>query len=122
MPKLMTQPDLDAGLVERVAHAVYRAELLTLFPHHDAASADLDSPRWKQHWEGQPARTRMSYRQQAIAALRASELLERVAELERAIEQANTDLAAYAHDKDGNAWARRDVTAHLRKVHDKQIG
>ena len=121
MANLLTQPDLDAGLVERTAQAIYRAELLCLFPRHAAASAAEDSGAWKLHWQGQAARTRMSYRQQAIAALRASELLERVAELERAFERANTDLEAYAHTPDGNAWARRDVTAHLRKVHDKKI-
>lgn len=96
MPNLMTQPDLDAAVVERTAHAIYRAELLVLFPRHDAASADPDSPRWKQHWEGQAARTRMSYRQQAIAALRASELLERVADLEERIEAAQRELVIYA--------------------------
>jgi hypothetical protein len=85
MVKLMSQPDLDADLVERTAHAIYRAELTCLFPRHDAASAPVDSPRWQQFWEGATARTRASYRQQAIAALKASLLLERVAELEAEI-------------------------------------
>lgn len=116
-----TLPGLDAGLVERTAHAINRAELLTLYPNHVAASAPVESGHWQSYWDGHAARTRMSYRQQAVAALRASQLVERVAELEQAIERANTDLEAYALDADGNAWARRDVTAHLRKVHSKQI-
>lgn len=121
MPELLTQPDLDAAVVEETAQAIYRAELLCLFPRHAAASLPVDSPGWKLHWQGQAARTRMSYRQQAIAALRASKLLERVAELEQAIERANTDLEAYGHDDIGNANARLDVKRHLQKVHNKKI-
>lgn len=96
MPELLTQPDLDAAVVEETAQAIYRAELLCLFPRHAAASLPVDSPGWKLHWQGQAARTRMSYRQQAIAALRASKLLEQVADLEERIAAAQRELVIYA--------------------------
>lgn len=121
MAKLMTAPDLDAKQVEDVAQAIQRAELSVLFPRHAAASKPVDSQEWKDYWTGQVARTRMSYRQQAIAALRASQLLERVAQLEQAIERALTDLSCYGHDATGDARARYDAKRHLVKVHDKQI-
>lgn len=92
MVKLMTAPDLDAKQVEDVAQAIQRAELATLFPKHAAVVVPVDSPYWRDYWNGQAARTRMSYRQQAIAALRASKLLEQVEELEQRIALARTEL------------------------------
>jgi hypothetical protein len=111
----LAQDEKTAQLVERTALAIFTGSGL----HAPATSAE--EAAWLSLWINSDPGTRIRCRNQARAALAASELLERVAELERAIERANTDLAAYAHDEDGNAWARRDVTARLRKVHDKQI-
>ena len=116
MAKLMSAPELDAEQVETVAHAIYRAELLQLFPRHAAASAKPDSPYWRDYWNGQPARTRMSYRQQAIAALKASSLLERVAELERNVAAAKADLECYSSGPEGDRLARRDALDHLKQI------
>lgn len=118
MPKLLTQPDLDAALVERTAKAIGRARILADYPPPEPM---ISEDGYALYWERESPEYRARFRRQAIAALRASALLERVAELERAIERANTYLGAYAHDANGNAWARREATAHLRKVHDKKI-
>jgi hypothetical protein len=117
MAELLTAIDLDADLVERTAKAIGRARLLTDYPGDPMISADGYALYWRQVH----ASYRLALRQQAIAVLRASRLLERVAELERAIERANTDLEAYDHTACGDALARHDARQHLSKVHDKQI-
>jgi hypothetical protein len=110
--------DLDADLVERTAKAIGRARLLTDYAN-DPVTISEDG--YALYFRQAHASYRLALRQQAIAVLRASHLVERVAELERAIERANTDLEAYGHTACGDALARHDARQHLRKVHDKQI-
>lgn len=107
-----TDDDARTQLIERTAKAIFQADVFGLRPLSEGT--DL-----RELWNAELATSRIRYRNQARAALGASELLKRVEELERAVAASLADLDAYAHDQDGNAWARRDVTLHLRKVHKK---
>jgi hypothetical protein len=84
-----TLPELDADLVERTAKAIGRARLLTEYPN-DPVTISEDG--YALYFRDAHASYRLALRQQAIAVLRASLLLERVAELERAISTAHGHL------------------------------
>ena len=87
-----TLPELDADLVERTAKAIGLARINTDYPGDPQISADGYALYWQQ--TNGEERTRL--RQQAVAALRGSELLKRVEDLERAINTARSHL----HDLD----------------------
>lgn len=98
-----------AQLIERTAKAIFQADVFGLRPL--PKGTDL-----RELWNAELATSRIRYRNQARAALAASELLKRVEELEQAITAALSDLTVYQHTPDGNAWARRDADARLRNV------
>jgi hypothetical protein len=113
MAEAMTATDLDADLVERTAKTIGRARLLTEYSH-DPVTISVDG--YDLYFRNAHASYRLALRQQAIAVLRGSELLERVAELERKVAAAKADLECYGADPEGDRLARQDALGHLSKI------
>lgn len=89
MPELMTQPDLDAALIERTAKAIGRARILADYPPPEPT---ISEDGYALYWKQESPEYRDRFRRQAIAALRASKLLEQVAELEARITAARQEM------------------------------
>jgi len=104
MAEAMTATDLDADLVERTAKTIGRARLLTEYSH-DPVTISVDG--YDLYFRNAHASYRLALRQQAIAVLRGSELLERVAELEERMAAAQRELVIYAGEMTGPALARK---------------
>lgn len=86
-----TLPELDADLVERTAKAIGLARLYTDYPG-GRGDAVISADRYATYWRQTDPSERNRYRRQAVAALRASELLEQVAELEARITAARQEM------------------------------
>lgn len=77
--------DLDAALVERTAKAIGRARILADYPPPEPT---ISEDGYALYWKQESPEYRDRFLRQAVAALRASELLERVADLEKRISEA----------------------------------
>lgn len=100
-----TLPELDAELVERTAKAIGRARLESDHPG-DPVISDAG---FELYWRKVFPEYRSRLRQQAVAALRGSELLKRVEELEQRIKAARWELSP-------QLGGVRDLSERIRRV------
>jgi hypothetical protein len=98
---ILNNTEDHAELIETTSKAIFRAAR-----RFDAGIHTPDD-RLLQAWNDLSARERIRFRQQARAALGASELLDRVRELEQRIDAARRELVMYGGELDGPSLARK---------------
>lgn len=98
--RLLGQEVESEELVERTAKAIFQANAFGLRPLPPAA--DLT-----ELWNAALMTSRVRYRNQALAALAASGLLDRVQDLEQRIAAARNELVIYGGEMNGPALARK---------------
>jgi hypothetical protein len=90
---ILNNSEDHAHLIERTAKAIEHARIRMVIPDR-WLKFGVDSPEFDHHWNVEMnARGRITARQQARAALGASELLKRVEDLEQRIADARSQLA-----------------------------
>lgn len=102
-----TDDEARAQLIERTAKAIFQADVFGLRPLPEGT--DL-----RELWNAELATSRIRYRNQARAALAASELLERLEELDQRIAAAQAECVIYAGEL--NAQALADKVRRVSRV------
>lgn len=102
-----TDDEERAQLIERTAMAIYQGK-------HQPDLTPVEQRAWKTLWNGESPAVRIRCRNQARAALAASELLERIEELEERIAAAQAECVIYAGEL--NAQALADKVRRVSRV------
>jgi hypothetical protein len=104
---ILNNSEDHAHLIERTAKAIEHARIRMVIPDR-WLNFGVDSPEFDHHWNVEMnARGRITARQQARAALGASELLKRIEELENQIDAARRECVIYGGELNGQSLARK---------------
>lgn len=100
--EVLSQDERTAQVIERTAKAIMKAHRIAI-GYHGRPLRD-DAPAWERHWDSIAPGVRIVYRNQARAALNASELLGRIEELEQRITAARRELDQGAAMNTAREW------------------